>query len=324
MQRSLTVPAILLALLVVAPVSRAQSNERIIFDEEDQKWIPVEETKVPAEGVVGQAKALLQAGKYRQAEKLLKPYLKTATGAESDRAQALLMYADAAFLRASYGKADTRYRNVINEFPNTGEYAISLRREFDIARTWLAGKKKRVLGIFFLNASEEALDILSLIEQLAGGFRIAEVALWTKADYYFRTGQFELAEIAFRRLAKEYKSPRYHRIAMYRAAGSALASFPGIAFDDTPLLDATQLYTEYLQSFPNEARRENVSNILEDIKLKRAEKEYWTGRFYGRTRRPVAAAYYYRFVIRTWPGTLWADRSRVELERMGFEVEPES
>jgi outer membrane protein assembly factor BamD (BamD/ComL family) len=299
------------------------ARERIIFDEEKRVWIPAEELERPLQGTVGQAQELMQRKKIRQAEKILKKYLKE-NPTEPDRPQAMLLYADCAFMRSEYGQADERYKKIINEFPNTREYAISIRRELEIAKVWLGGKKKRVLGIFFLDATDEAIDILSQIEQLAGGYRIAEVALWTKGDYYYRTGQFELAEIAFRRLAKDYKSPRYHKIALNRAAASALASFPGIYFDDTPLLEASQLYNEYLESFPNEGKREDIPTILEQIKLKRAEKEYEIGRFYKRVRQPEAAAYYFRFVIRTWPETLWSQKSRSELERLGFDVEKES
>jgi len=301
----------------------AAPRERIIFDDEKRVWIPAEELEKPLQGVVGQAQELMQQRKIRQAENLLKKYLKLNPDAP-DRAEAMLLYADCAFIRSEYGQADERYKKIISEFPNTREFAISIRRELEIAKVWLAGKKKRTLGIFFLDASDEAIDTLSQIEQLAGGYRIAEVALWTKADYYYRTGQFELAEIAFRRLAKDYKSPRYHKIALNRAASSALASFPGIYFDDTPLLEASQLYNEYLESFPNEGKREDIPGILEDIKLKRAEKEFEIGRFYKRIRKPEAAAYYFRYVIRTWPDTLWSEKSRTELERLGFDVDKES
>ncbi len=302
-------------------IASAKMQERIIYDEERQVWIPAEELEQPLEGVVGQAQELLRDKKYRQAERLLKKYLKETGPGEPYRAQAMLFYADAAFMRSDYGTADKRYNQIISEFPNTREYAISIRRELDIAKVWLGGKKKRVLGILFLSAQDEAIDILSKIEQLAGGYRIAEVALWTKGDYYYRTGQFELAEIAFRRLAKDYKSPRYHKIALNRAAASALASFPGVYFDDTPLLDATQLYNEYLNEFPNEGKREDIPVILEQIKAKRAQKEFETGRFYRRVRQPVAAAYYFRYVAKTYPDTLWAERSKTELERMGFDLE---
>ena len=241
---------VLAALTVGAPAARSQSRERIIWDEQKQAWIPAEELERPLQGSVGEAQDLLRQGRNREAEKILKAYFKQSVGNEPDRAEAMLLYANAAFLRGDYTQADKRYKQVISEYPNTREYAISIRRELDIAKAWLAGKKRKVAGFLFLNGEDEALEILSQIEQLAGGYRIAEVALWTKGEYYFHTGQFELAEIAYRRLAKDYKSPRYHKIALYRAAGSAIAAFPGIAFDDTPLLEARELYTEYLDKFP--------------------------------------------------------------------------
>jgi outer membrane protein assembly factor BamD (BamD/ComL family) len=302
----------------------AQEGERYIYDDDTQKWVSGEAVDAPLEGVAGEAQQMIEAGQYRQAEKMLKEYLKNTATQEEGRAAAMLVYADSAFARDEYGIADERYHKLINEYPNTKEFAIALRRELDIANAWLAGKKKRVLGVLFLNASDEAIEILSMIEQLAGGFRIAEVALWTKADYYYQTGQFELAEMSYRRLAQNYNSPRYNKAAMYWSSASAMAAFPGIAFDDTPLLDAHELYSQYLDKYPQQAQREDIPVILEQIRLKRAQKEYETGRFYKRIRKPDAAAYYFRYVIRTWPDTLFADQATLELQRMGRSIEQES
>ena len=301
----------------------AQTAERYIFDDDTQEWVSGETVDVPLEGVAGEARGMIDAGQYRQAEKMLKEYLKETSTQEEGRAAAMLVYADSAFIRDEYGLADERYRQLIHEYPNTREFAVALRREFEIAKAWLEGKKKRVLGVLFLNAADEALEILSLIEQLAGGFRIAEVALWTQADYYYQTGQFELAEIAYRRLAQNYHSPRYNKAAMYWSSASAMATFPGIAYDETPLLDAHELYTQYRDKYPQQAQREDIPVLLEQINLKRSQKEYETGRFYCRIRKPEAAAYYFRYVIRNWPETLFAQQAELELGKMGKAVEEE-
>ena len=163
-----------------------------------------------------------------------------------------------------------------------------------------------------------------MIEQNGAGHRIAEVALKEKADYFFRTGQFELAEMAYRRLAKEYRSKKYRRYAMYRSAAAALASFPGIAFDDTPLIEASELYKEYLENFPNDSNKTEIKTILEQIQERRAHKEFSIGKFYERIRKVDAAAYYFKVVIKLWPETLWAERARAELERLGFETDEDN
>jgi len=301
----------------------AQQQERYIFDQNTHKWLPAEQIEKPYECMLGQAQELISQQKYRKAERILKKFLKQQLD-DKDRRAAMLLYADCAFLRGKYSKAHKRYHQIINMYPNTREFAIALRRELDIARAWLAGKKRRVLGIFWMGAEDEALDILSMIEQNGAGHRIAEVALREKADYFFRTGQFELAELAFRRLAKEYRSKRYRQYAMYRSAASALASFPGVAFDDTPLIEAAELYKEYLENFPSDSKKPEIKTILEQIRDRRAHKDFEIGKFYEKIRRAEAAAYYFRVVIRNWPDTLWAQRARVELERLGFDVDDDN
>ena len=94
-----------------------------------------------------------------------------------------------------------------------------------------------------------------------------------------------------------------------------------MAFDETPLLDATELYHEYLENFPTEGQADDIHLLLEQIQNKRANKAFEIGQFYVRIRKPEAAAYYFRYVIKTWPKTLWAQRSQAELEKLGFDLE---
>jgi len=308
---------------VAALSGSTAADVKWIFDEKRQTWVPAEELEKPPEGVLGQGRELIKQGEFGKADKLLKNYLKEQSDAP-DRQAVLFLYAECAFARGRYYQAHKRYQQVISEYPQTDEFAYSLRRELDISKAWLEGKKRRLWKLFRVKAVDEALDLLSQIEQLGAGHRIAEVALRTKADYYFRSGQFELAQMCYRRLVKEYRSKHYMKLAMFNSASSALASFHGIWFDDTPLLEAGALYNEYLDKFPEEAGKEDVDTILKQIENKRAEKEFEIGRFYVRVKKPTPAAYYFRYVLKTWPETLWAERSRAELERLGFEVEPQA
>jgi len=291
-------------------------GDRYIFDDQTQQWVPAEQAEKKPEGAVGYAQELINKGKHRKAEKVLKGYIESNEDA-SDRAAAMLMYADCAFMRGRYYKAHERYQRVIDQYPGTDEFAMALRRELDIARAWLDGTKRRVLAVFRVEACDEAIDVLGQIEELGVGHRIAEVALVVKADYYFRTGEFELAELHYRRLAKDMQSQRYMKMAMFRSASSALGRFPGIWFDDTGLLEAEQLYSEYLDRFPEDARKDDVQAMLKNIAEKRAEKEYQIGRFYVRIDRPEAAARYFRYVVETWPDTLWAQLSGSQIQSLG-------
>jgi len=304
--------------LICAVPDTSIGDDRYIFDDQTQQWTAADQPVNRPQGPLGQARELIDAAEYRKAEMVLSKYIE-ANDDTQDRAAAMLLYADCAFMRGRYYKANGRYQRVIEEYPQTDQFAISLRRQLDIAGAWLEGRKRRLVGIIPVRADGEALDLLGHIEQMGTGHRIAEVAVRMMADYYFRTGQYELAELHYRRLIKDYHSAKYTKMAMSRTAASALAMFPGVSFDQTPLLEAKELYTEYLERFPGHAKKEGVQTILADIDRKRAEKEYQVGRFYVRIGKPQAAAYYFNYVLKTWPDTIWADRAGEELDRLGFE-----
>jgi len=307
------------ALLTVFVVGSAAADETFLFDEKTGDWVGAESAEAAPEGLVGEAQALLKAGQYGKAEKLLKDPIKKRELDEKARPAAMVVYADCAYMRGDFYEAYKRYQKVVEEYPDTVEFALSLRRELDIAKAWLEGKKRRLWGMFPVSAEDEALDILTRIEERAPGKRIAEVALKMKADYYYDAHKYDEAETAYRRLLRDYPSKRYRQMAARRAADAADARFAGAPFDETPLLEATELYRQYLDQFPQSTDHAEIEGFLQLIQAKRAEKNFQVGKFYQRVRQPRAAAYYFNYVLKTWPETLWADRSRAEMERMGFE-----
>ena len=128
----------------------------------------------------------------------------------------------------------------------------------------------------------------------------------------------ENAKQEYAYLASEYPNGRYARFAMLRGAESAEALFPGIKFDDQPLIEADVLYRRVQDAYPTYARRESVSERLVSIRETRAAKEVDIARWYARAGVPDSAAFYYRLVVRDWPGTLAALDAERELIDLGF------
>jgi len=319
MRREAVRLAILLQVVVFQTVSYAQHfQERYIFDEKTGQFkIREELTAVEDQTVAAQALKLLTTNEPAKAERLLKKHFKANPQARQ-RPDLLLMYADCRLARGDYYKAHKRYQQILDEFVGTREYAQAILREVAVADAFLAGRKRWILGIIPVSAEDEALEILTQVEQLGAGHRVAEVALRKKADYYYRTGQYELAELTYARLASEYPRGRYKCLAMYRSAESALASFPGVAYDDSALIEARERFLQYQQACPRQAAGHDIPLILQQIEAKQAHKQFEVARFYQRTRKPHAAAFYYRYVANTWPDSLWGSRARSELVKLGY------
>jgi len=305
-----------------AEVNPARYPERLTFDPQTGEWVQVA-SPVPGteDGDLELARAMLARGKAEKASKQLKKWLEMYP--DSPRYPEGLFYlADADFQRGNYYKAYERYEELMDSYAGSDLVERALRREMAIAAKFLAGTRRKVLGVRMLPAAEEGLDILDNIAvHRAAGTSLAAEALEMRADYFYQQGEFADAEREYARLAREFPSGAEAPVAMLRSAQSAMASFAGVEFDDAPLIEAEIRFQEVLRRFPKLAEQEQVPQILEQIRDTRAEKEYRVARWYEKTNRYRAAGFYYQSVARYWPDTHWAGLAQEAGARLPVEEE---
>lgn len=234
----------------------------------------------------------------------------------------LIAKAEAQIGRRDYVKAHETLQAFLNEFGGMSLTEEALRNEFVIAETFLGGEKRKVLGIRMLSGIELAFEILDDITFDYPESRYALLALKTKADYFYREGDFALAELEYARLLEQFPRSRYHRYALRATAESALASHGGLEFDEAPLIEAEERYREYRGSYPAAAEAEGVTTVLVGIREQRAAKEYDVGQYYEKTDHLSSAIFYYRSVADNWPDTVAATKARGRLELLGGGMAP--
>jgi outer membrane protein assembly factor BamD (BamD/ComL family) len=299
-------------------------KERMVYDPATGRWIEEAPPEPGTErGDLELAKRIMAGGDKgdgEKARKALEDWIKTYGEASDLYGEALFAMADARFLEESYIKAHEHYQEYINEFPGTALEERAWRREFVIAEVFLSGRKKKTWGMRLFKAEDEAIDILDQLAVENPKTLLAEQAIKTKADFYYRTGEFELAEEEYARLTREFPNSRYARLAMLQSARSALASFPGVEFDDAPLIEAEERFVQFQSQYPRFASQQRVGVVLDDISNTRAHKEYVIGEYYERTDSIRSAVFYYRSVMTHWPDSTWASLAAGRLEGLGFGV----
>ena len=297
-----------------------QYRERQVLDPQSDEWSSqaVEPETTPA-GELDQARSLLARGKPKQARRQLEDW--TEHNPDHERYfEGIFLLGESWFECRNYYKAYEQYEVVVE---NTGGelFRAALRREKDVALAFLSGEKRIVWGFMRLPAEDEAIEILDRIWERVPGTSLGEEALLIKADHFFNTGDMLLAQDEYAHLAREYPAGRFLQPAMLRSAEAAEAAFPGIRFDDRPLLEADERYHQVQSAFPAYAEREKVAQRLEGIRQQRAEKDLDIARWYQRTQQPASAEFYYRLILRDWPDTLAAAEARKHLRSMGVDAE---
>jgi len=310
--------------IVVSGAARAQQEqygEREELDPATDAWRVAAPVAGDAAGTaLDQARSYLARGESRRAFRILRKWVEENPDHERYYESRYLL-GESYFERKYFYQAYEQYEEVIDN--TAGElFFKALRRELDVARAFLSGEKRIVWRFLRMPAYDDGIQILDRIWERAPGTRLGEDALRLKADYFFATGDNDLAQDEYANLASEYPNGRFSRLAMLRAAEAADAAFPGIRFDDRPLVEAEERYRQVKSAFPQFAERELVDERLTAIRQKRAAKDLSIAKWYERTGRRGAAEFYFRQIIRQWPGTIEDADARTRLRALGIELEP--
>jgi len=302
---------------VLAAPQAPRYPERQVYNPATGIW-SVAPTPIPGteQGDLQLAMIDLAENRPKQAKDRLKKWLKQYPASEL-RGEAMVALGDVELSLDNRMQAYRQYEKALDQFPGLeGEERI-IRNEFAIGVAFLAGVKQKVFKIFRFPAQEEGLDILEKVVQRAPGASLAEDAIKAKADYYYRNGEFALAETEYARLAQEFPRGRYPRLALLMSAQSALARFPGLSYDDSALWEARERFGSFRERYPEFAEQENISAFIRRIDETLARKHLMIGKWYGRQKHPESAMIYYREVVSRWPDSAAAVDARNRLSVIG-------
>ncbi|MBN1437715.1 MAG: outer membrane protein assembly factor BamD [Sedimentisphaerales bacterium] len=271
-----------------------------------EQWVAVDQNE-PAEFT--QIRADLNNGQTRRALNQIKDWIEDHPDSPYID-QALHIQAQVLIARGKHYDAYEIYEQLLDEHSNSQLFETALREEVDIARLFLAGQKRTVLGILRVTARAEAIVMLDGVVERWPGSELACQALMMQADYYFQEGRFVESQEIYQTVVEYYGHSEYYPTAMLRRAESSFGQYYGPEYDSTCLDDAYIRYLEFEAEFPEQALQNNVAERLEEIINEQIRKEFVVADYYERTGRIPAAVSYWQMIVERWPNTTWAQQSQ--------------
>lgn len=298
--RSVALAVALVAALSAANSSFAQEQYRL---EQDGQW--QQQTVADPETPDGQLQAIRKALAEEEAGKALKLAKKWIKKHPADPLlpAAHLLKGDALFAQKEYFKALFDYEMVIRAYPASKQFAIAIGREYEIARLFAGGLKRRWLGMRVLSASGEAEEIFIRIQERLPGSELGEKASLALGDLYFGRGEMSSATLAYDMFLENYPRSSHRERAMLRLIEASLATFAGPSFDPTGLLEAAQRIEQFQKEFPAAAERLGAAGLLVRIDELLASKQVELAQWYERRGERVSAIYLCQRVLKEHPGT---------------------
>ncbi|MHC4717953.1 MAG: tetratricopeptide repeat protein, partial [Planctomycetota bacterium] len=150
---------LIVTMVCAAALALPAAGEEAELIWKDGKWVPLPApAKGTPEGEAAIVRRELDAGRGRQALKAARGFLKRYS-LHPLREYVLCLAGDAEMRQGNYWKAHRRYRQQLGEFPKGPMAERALEREMEVARAFLAGRKRKV-GPLRLNAEGDGVEIL--------------------------------------------------------------------------------------------------------------------------------------------------------------------
>lgn len=276
------------------------------------------EVKTEADGgyllAVTDLKQFITTGQVEKAEKafaLLKQKYPDAVGPDAEQFQkAEMLYA-----RRKFFKAFRQYSSFMDAFPQSALNNFALERQYEIARAFLYGKKKRLLGVFRFTAYDEAAAMAEKIADRTGDAPIAKKAMLTLARSYETRKEFTEAFYRWSDISVRWPKGQIGAEALLGMAGNLHASYKGPKYDASMLGSSKDYYQEFTVEYPRQAAKQGIAVIINGINAQVADKQLSIALYYEKTSSIMAANLYFQRIVREWPGSVAAKIAAEKLKK---------
>ncbi|MCC7193057.1 MAG: outer membrane protein assembly factor BamD [Phycisphaeraceae bacterium] len=310
--------AVLVFALLCVFVTPSLAQERYRLTDDEWKKLTQYDPATP-EGQIQEIRRALAEGKGEKAENLCSKWIKRYPN-HPLLVEAWLLRGDAKVMRGNEYKALREYEYVIREFPGSEQFTTALEREYEIAKLYTAGRRRKFLNMRIISADEEAQEIYIRIQERTPGSALGEDASMTLGDHLFARADMRNAAEAYDAFILNYpRSPRRER-ALLRVIQANLARFKGPEFDSTGLIEANERIKQYQKEYPAAAERIGSDALLVRIDESLALKTYYNANWYRGRGEKVSAATMYRRVIKDHPQTAAAKIAMQRLSEMNQSV----
>ena len=198
------------------------------------------------------------------------------------------------FLLGDYKKAFWAYEQFIEKDPTSRRLSEILDKEFQVGVSQMERDENGAIKVFERIIERNPLGFIAADSQV----KIAEC--------YYQLRQFDQAEDSFMTVMENYPNSEWVPYAQFRIPYCKLSNIRVQERNYDLLTKSRDGFEIYLANNPHGALVGETNEIISEIDTKIAEREYETGMFYLRKKRPDAGFIYFESVTKNYPNSEWA------------------
>jgi CBS domain containing-hemolysin-like protein/outer membrane protein assembly factor BamD (BamD/ComL family) len=278
-----------------------------------------------ARAAFAEGEDLFRREKYNQAAKRFKAA--AARWPDSSLEQdAMYQLAESYFFAKKYPDCIDAYDALLAKYPNSPHLDKTITRQFAIARFWEQYHQYKPdwpMTPNLLDNTRPLFDTLGHSVRVYENIRLndptgplADDAVMATANSYFLRGRYSDADYHYELLRTEYPRSEHQFEAHLLGLQCKLRKYQGPDYDGAPLEEAERLVKQLKVQFGGELdaeQRQRLAEVGAELGRELASREFYLGEHFENTGHNRSAKFYYASIVRDYPDTELAAKSRERL-----------
>ena len=219
-----------------------------------------------------------------------------------------------------YLRAAESYVQLVERYPTSPHFDEAIEAQFRIGEMYLAGKKKRVLGIPFGSSMDNAVTIFAAIVRSAPYGKYTARAQFDIGLAREKQGASEAAIQAYQAVVDKFPNEPIAADAQYQIGYIWFKAARTGTKDAAAITNARTAFQDFLFRYPTSEKAGQARANLELIEHRQTTSSYEVAKFYDKQKYYRAAVIYYNEVIRQQPGSTESDRAKKRIDQLRAKV----
>lgn len=213
-------------------------------------------------------------------------------------------------------KAFKEYQKLLDKYPKAPNYEEVLKRQYEIANRFLAGKWFRVLTYIPLFPSMQRTA--GLFEQIVRNGPYSDVAPLAQmkiGEALEKRSDYPEAVKAYERAADRYSDrPQIAADALFRQALAYRQQARSAEYDQSTAGHAIATFTDFMTLHPDDPRVPQAQKAITALRTEQARGNFEIAKYYERNKRWGGALVYYNEVLLRDPNSPYAAQARERID----------
>jgi outer membrane protein assembly factor BamD len=220
----------------------------------------------------------------------------------------------------SYLAAADSYRLFVERYAGSPHFDESIEAQFRIGEMYLAGKKKKILGISLGNSLDRAVTIFANIVRTAPYGKYTARAQFNIGLAREKQNVPEMAVEAYQAVVNKFPDEPVAADAQYQIGYIWLMAARKGTTDAAATSNAKTAFQDFLLHYPHSEKAPQARANLALLEHKETTSSYEVAKFYDKQKYYRAAVIYYNEVIRQQPGSTESNLAKKRIDQLRAKV----